>query len=422
MVIRVKINTELHEEILWIWELFADYIGFQTETVTDDPHITISESGGDITLSHFFRNTYLQGDKNWKSYFRNELMHYTSSGQPDYLSTAYYLVNCLQEYDAEFEDEYGRFPYETSLQSIFHCMHHNVVGRYFDALYDATPKLKELVQRQEKKTKFFLTHDIDSLYGAYPENRKYLLKHKRFGDLLRVMFNHYIGTPDWMLLDRIMKIENEYDVKSVFFWLVNEGMGRNKIMNADYRIGNRKVQKLLASVSQNGYENALHKSSSRMSYSQELRTEKKLLPYNRNHFLKISLPDTFDHLEKNNILLDSSLGFSGDYGFRNSYGLPFRPFHVMQKKRYNFVEVPLHIMDTSFKYYLKMRPSGAKKEILSFLDANRNNCVLTILWHNNYFSGYYFEGWLEVYKAILGFIRDNQMQSITGKEIVDSYL
>lgn len=53
---------------------------------------------------------------------------------------------------------------------------------------------------------------------------------------LQLIFNHYLKTPDYLLLNKILDIENEYDVRSTFFWLVNSGKGTRRINNADYEI------------------------------------------------------------------------------------------------------------------------------------------------------------------------------------------
>lgn len=421
--IKFKIESDLHKEYEWVISVFAKYVGFEAVFVHTEEDILIAEHGmGDIQVSHFFKNMYLSGDFQFKSYFRKEPLHYTASNKPDYLSTCFYLLSYLQEYTDYVPDTYDRFPFELSLQKHFQCIEENLVAKYFDALYETTPKLKSLTTKKEHKSKFFLTHDIDSLYGAVGDNYKFLLKHGKIATLLQLIFNHFLRTPNYMLLDKIMDIEDAYDVKSVFFWLVHEGMGNPRIKNADYFIDDKKVKAVRTKIYERGFVTALHKSISSDTHAKEFqKLGSHILEVNRNHFLQIELPQGFNGMENSEVKIDSTMGFPEAIGYRNNYGLPFRPFKLKEKRAYNFLEVPLVIMDTTLKFYNNKNSASAKNVVLDFLEKNKQNAVLTILWHNNYFFDYSDTGWVDLYKDILLFIRDNNMQTIMPEELLKEY-
>ncbi|HMZ90665.1 MAG TPA: hypothetical protein PLM90_14605, partial [Chitinophagales bacterium] len=97
--ITCRIESPLVSEYTWVMKVFAKYIGFNVQFVDGNEDMLIAEHGmGDIQVSHFFRMTYQSGDCHFKSYFRKELLHYTASNKPDYLSTCFYLLSYLQEY------------------------------------------------------------------------------------------------------------------------------------------------------------------------------------------------------------------------------------------------------------------------------------------------------------------------------------
>lgn len=423
MKIKFKIESELHKEYEWVLSVFGKYIGFKCAFVHQDEDILIAEHGmGDVQVSHFFKNIYLSGDYHFKSYFRKEPLHFTASNKPDYLSTCFYLLSYLQEYTDYFPDKYDRFPYDISLQNHFHCIEENLVAKYFDALYESTPKLKSLIEKQTHKTKFLLTHDIDSLYGALGDNFSYLLKHAKIDILCKLIVNHYLGTPDYMLLDKIMDIEDEYDVKSVFFWLVNFGMGTPKIRNADYLLSDKKVKAIKERIHLRGNINALHKGAGKETHAKEFDKLKDFaVRMNRNHYLQIELPAGFNGMEHSELLLDSTMGFPEHYGFRNNYGLPFHPFKLKEKRAYNFIEVPLILMDTTLKFYQGKNSKTAQKSVMDFLEKNKENALMTILWHNNYFFDLSDKGWITLYKDILQFIKANEMQSVTPQQLLDAF-
>ncbi|MFI5172101.1 MAG: DUF7033 domain-containing protein [Chitinophagales bacterium] len=406
--IKIKIESPLHLEYLWTLGVFADFIGFEYEITAENEDILIAEHGmGDIQLSHFFKNIYSSGDYQFKSYFKKEPLHYTSSGKPDYLSTCFYLLSYLQEYIDYHPDKYGRFPYDISLQKHFNCIEENLVANYFIALYESTLKLKSLIERKINPSSVLLTHDIDSVYGALGDNYKYLLKHGKAGTLLQLIFNHYLRTPDYLLLDKIMDIEDANDVKSVFFWIVNQGKGTRNINNADYNFDDRKIRLARKNISERGYLNGLHKSAGRDNYKNELKKFGNPTAINRNHYLITELPDTFNEIEAAELKADLTMGFPDAIGFRNNYGLPIRPFHLKEKRAYNFLEVPLTIMDTSLKYYQNKNSKEAEIAIIDFITRNKQNALITILWHNNYFFDMADSGWIACYKNVLHYIREN---------------
>ena len=119
--------------------------------------------------------------------------------------------------------------------------------------------------------------------------------------------------------------------------------------------------------------------------------------------------------------LDATFGFPEVMGFRNSYGLPIKPFDVKRKKAYDFVEVPLHIMDTTLRYYQNCSSKQATNHILEFLSKHPDNAVISILWHNNYFFEAAEPGWVDAYKEVLQFIRDRQLQAILPDTILERY-
>lgn len=424
-VIRFQIHSEIAPEIAYTLRVFGRYIGFACEFVNaeddvDSQVVIVAEHGlCDIQLSHFFSRYYLHGDFTFRSYFKKEPLHHTSSGSPDYLSSCFYLLACIQEYSEYDGDRYLRFPYAQSLQYAFQCAHKNLVATYFDLIYDNTKKIHTRVARQQNPSRVFLTHDIDTLYGALRENAKPLLRKMRIGKLLQLLMHHYIRTPDYMLFDKIMQLENSHDVKSTFFWLVHRNKRGLNIPDADYSIDQKRVAALLSAVNANGCVNGLHKSYSSKSYNAELMLLKgKAEPVNRNHFLMLELPYTFNALEEGGIQLDSSLAFAEVPGWRNNYGMPIRPFHVAERREYNFTEVPLTMMDATFNHYMRLSPIDTRNYLLGFLDDNRFNCVHTILWHNNYFFNCDAPGWLDTYKAVLEWMKENRVQSVLPRDLI----
>jgi len=339
-----------------------------------------------------------------------------NSRAPDYLASAFYMLNSVQEYYDQDKDDLNRFKYTNSYQFRLKNTKENRVQFCFDEI----SKIVGIPLRKEK-SKFYLSHDIDSVYGAILEDGFNAIKRGRFDAFLKMLFNIAIGRPDWLNIDKIMKMESEYGCMSVFYWIVNKGRINKREVNADYSFQSKKIMRLFQQVQQNGYENGIHKSISNESFQQEITKFGHLPLANRFHYLKFNLPQAYSEIDKSGIKLDASLGFAEDIGFRNSYGLPFNPYNFETGEPFSFVEVPLHIMDRTFFQYKKYSITKAHEEIFDFFEKNRENCVVSVLWHNNFFTNYKFKGYLGLYKKILEYIFENKFKTITNQEIISNY-
>ncbi|HTF17977.1 MAG TPA: hypothetical protein VK658_07885 [Chryseolinea sp.] len=334
----------------------------------------------------------------------------------DPLASAFQMVNSLQEYDAPEYDELNRYQYKTSFQKRLNLVNNNLVQQCFDII-SKTLRLPI----KSAPTRFFLSHDIDIVYGAIVEDGYNVIRKGRFDLFLKMLFHVAIARPDWLNMDQITALESAHDCKSIFFWIVNKGRINSREENADYRFLSKPIQHQFNTVAAQGFENGLHKSLSGDSFREEFAKYGNVPYANRYHFLKFQLPGAWHDIESAGLKLDASLGFSAEMGFRNSYGLPFNPFNFKGRQAFSFVEAPLHIMDRTFFQYKKHSPEEAATGIFDFFERNRSNCVLSILWHNNFFTNYKFKGYLTLYKQILAYISDHKFRTISAREIIQQY-
>ncbi|HEX9740938.1 MAG TPA: hypothetical protein VGA29_09185 [Ignavibacteriaceae bacterium] len=351
----------------------------------------------------------------------------TKSGEPDYLGTALYHLNSLQEYyyAPDKSDKYGRFPYTESWQFRNAQSQENYVGTYFQQFARSVPELSQL-KLPRSASRIFVSHDIDYIHGGLPQIGKALLKRLDFPEMLKVLVSFALHGPPWMDFDRIMKIDDVYDVKATFFWLVNKGRGNSplndaEIKNADYDINDPRLTRWFKKIKNRGFEHGLHKSASNIPLKEELGKLPMSVVANRNHYLLIRIPEHYDQIEQAGLKIDCSLGFPTEMGFRNGFSLPFTPYNFQENRPYGFVEVPLNIMDTTFRFHLGIQPSEAKKQIINFLDKHKTNAVISLVWHNISFSEINYPDWLELYKYILAYCRDSGIRSVQQKELLDFY-
>jgi hypothetical protein len=350
-----------------------------------------------------------------KKYFCNELGILTEDNKKDPIATIFFMVNCMQEFNPGQDslDAFGRFKYHSSYQAKFKNIDKNLVQEEIDILTD-----KWRLTVTKTKSNFFISHDIDTIYGSFLQDGFWALKKMKIGVILNLIALELSNKPHWKNIDRIIKIDSEVDIRSTFFWLVNKGTGIQNIKNADYNI--KKEQGLLKLTEKANFINGLHKSCSTNGIDEELEIlGLSNCTYNRYHFLKFMPHDDWDKISDSNLRFDCSLGFAEHYGFRNSYGKAFQPFDFRNGKPHSFVEAPLNFMDGTFHKYMNTPRNEVAGIIIDMYKRNATNCNFSLLWHNTYFTNYKYNSFINEYKKVMGFIYENKIQCVTPDELIN---
>lgn len=334
----------------------------------------------------------------------------------------FYLINSLDELSADENnfDALGRFQYAFSYQKLNNL----APNRVLDIIHESCktiPFLKSSFIPSPKPSRFFLSHDIDSLYGSTVQDGLWAIKHLRPDVLLKLIANVILQRPHWFNIDQIMDLESEYDFRSTFYWLVNKGRIDKRQTNSDYSISSPKLKASLSRVAARGFENGLHKSIS----PQSLKEEAALLATNpignRYHYLKFKLPNAYQAIQDSGLKLDASLGFAEKFGFRNAYSFPFSPYNFETGEAFDFLEVPLTLMDGTFQRYMKVPVEKTARQIIEFIEKNKQNALISILWHNTFFTNYKYKGYLQEYKKILAYLHESKFTCMTQVDLLNHY-
>ena len=425
-MLKICVESDYKAAIKWTIDLISKDQDFKWEDASfENANISIGKGPKyDIRISEKIFEGLKKHKYDSRLYFDNELIIRNAKGEEDYISTIFYLVNAFQEYELEqkLEDHYGRFPYSNSVQKRFGIVDKNYVGELIARFMQGHKVLRNLVPAQLPKTKIFLSHDIDSLYGSLYFDGKWAFKHLHFGKMAELIWQTVLRKPPWFNIDRIMKMHSEYDMKSTFFWIMSHGRDSHGIKNGDYQISNKQIRNQISEIKNAKFGVGLHKSTMETSFQKELANSPVEIKSNRYHFLKFNLPAAWNELQTSGIRLDSSLGFAEHMGFRNSYGKPFRPFNLVENRPYDFLELPLNIMDGSFVYYQNIRDASVYTQIIDFIEKNKSNAVLSILWHNNELSPYFYNDMFQNYKKLLAYLHEEKFDTLTDEALINEYL
>ena len=274
--------------------------------------------------------------------------------------------------------------------------------------------------------KICLTHDVDRIRKTY----QYLthdVRKRRFGNL-KTLFN---GTSPYWTFEKIMNIEEEYGVRSTFFFL-NETIrfkpfspSNWRLSLGRYRVNEPDVASMIRELDAGGWEIGVHGSYNSYKNLQLLKDEKAAVedvlgrPVTgiRQHYLNLDIPDTWKLQREAGFRYDASFGFQKKVGFRDDR------YHPFTDTKSGMFVIPLAIME----WYL-FKTSGYDQEIiwkntLKIIDlAEKHNGVLSILWHPHLFSEGDFPGYAEVYRRIIEETKERGAAFLTGKGIFEKHM
>ncbi len=406
-------------KVSYTWSLFARFLRLPYR-LTDSREVAqlVIGTGVDdhLLISRSFYLRLAEGRYDFRDHFGAGPVVTGRDGQPDYLSSVFYLINSLQEHHASHADDVGRFPYEQSCQYHYRVADKNLVAEYFHRLFTHLKPQLPVQVFPAHDSAVMLSHDIDLVYGAVWDDGRAALRCGRVDIALRLLFNAVLQRPDWFNMDKIMQAESAHGLRSVFFWLANRGAVNAREVNADYAINDSRIRAQMLRVQGRGFENGLHKSISQDNHLEEMARFDQRPTSNRQHYLKFRLPGLYHQCDAAGIDVDCSLGFAGMAGFRNSCGLAFRPYDLDAERSFRVTECPLAIMDFSLFKYMGLDARAARYHILDFLDKHRHNALVSLLWHNTFFSSVQYRDYPGVYTAVLAWLHEQRWEAVLPRE------
>lgn len=108
----------------------------------------------------------------------------------------------------------------------------------------------------------------------------------------------------------------------------------------------------------------------------------------RQHFLKLSLPETYRTLVGKGITEDYTMGWADQVGFRAGISRPFPWFDAAQNRALPLTVVPFCAMDVTMKNYMKLSISEAEALLKYIYDNLPGGAKFITLWHNESLSGF----------------------------------
>lgn len=336
----------------------------------------------------------------------------------DIFAATFYLITRYEEYMHSRLDRFGRFNPYNSIAHQEGFLNEPIVNIWINQLRNLLKSYYHTLEMTAPKYTFQPTIDID---------RAYAYKHTGFirqvGGLVKSLLKN---RPDFF---RRLKVyagreQDPYDTYSVlnqiheqnnvspyyFFLMANYG-GFDKSLP----ISNKTFQNLISEHARK-YKTGIHPSY--MSYfdfsilQDEISSLYQLLGKNilcnRFHFVKFSLPESYEKLINLNILHDFSMGYPAKIGFRNGYAGDHLFFNLQTNRETTLTIHPFQVMDTTLRQYMKLSADEAimqTKEMIDKVKAVKGK--FTLLWHNESLSGIEpWRNWKSTYSQIVQYAKE----------------
>ena len=332
----------------------------------------------------------------------------------DIFAASFYLISRYEEYLPHVKDAHGRYTAEQSMAYKYRFLEKPVVDIWAYKLLKALKEKFPDYEYKKRSYEFISTVDIDNAY-AY--------KHKSFvrtiggfaNDLAHfkllniwhrfaVIFN--LKKDPFDTFEQFLTTRKKQQIKTIFFFLIGDYTTFDTNVSASKTKYRLLIKEMLdyASV-------GLHPSYFTMNNASLLKKEKKRLEgiintpiqRSRQHYLRLSLPETYQNLIDLEIEEDYSMGYASNVGFRASTCTPFYFYDLDFEIQTPLKIFPFALMDTTLNDYMKLTPRQSLGKIRDLKnEVKAVDGTFITLFHNESLSDYLrWKGWKRLFDSMI---------------------
>lgn len=331
----------------------------------------------------------------------------------DIFSAIFYMVSRYEEYLPFTPDRHGRFKATDSLAHRYNFLQIPVVNIWIQLLKNKMQEKFTSLSFKEKLFKSIVTYDIDTAYEFKGKN-----KARSMGGIVKDIFKLNMagifrrlssspGTQDpWDVYDYLEETARHNKLVPIFFFL----MADHSVYDKNLPFNHPEMISLVQKISRFS-ETGIHPSYYTIEKPDKILVEKerledilqKKVSKSRQHYLRFSLPSTFNELIAAGIKEDFSMGYADMHGFRAGTCTPFYFYDVAKERTTTLLIYPVACMDANFIYYSKSKPPESLEAMLHLLnEVKKVNGIFVSIWHNNTVSNQgMFKGWKRVHDELI---------------------
>ncbi len=332
----------------------------------------------------------------------------------DLFSSVFYMVSRYEEYLPSELDIHNRFKAENTIAFKNNFLEKPVVNLWIKELQKLIEINYPLFEFPKKKYTYLNTIDIDIAYSDKGKSKINIILNSlkclcifEFTELKNKYFYFRGYKKDaFDTYDLIEKLTLTQKIKTLYFIQIGKRGKYDKNLphtsfifkELIHRLGNKNTIGIHPSYNSNNDKNILYKELRYIEKVLDKKTTK-----SRQHFLKLSFPETYENLIEIGIEEDYTLGFPSKIGFRAGICNAYPFFNLSTNKTTTLKLYPFQIMDGTLNNYMKLTPELATKKIDEIIASVKSvDGTFISIWHNSSLSELYgWKNWLKVYSYLL---------------------
>ncbi len=332
----------------------------------------------------------------------------------DPLAAIFFVLSRYEEYLDFKADAHGRFPATASLQYQHDALAVPVVDQWAQLLAEALQQKFPAFKAQRPAFQFQPTYDIDYAWafrykgflrslGGYARN---LLQANWSEMRQRLAVQSGRQVDPFYTFDLLDQWHDTFNIKPIYFFLLGDYGEFDKNIPHQHP----RFQSLIRQLS-NRYALGIHPSYASNQHAQQIQVEKARLEaiinkptkQSRQHFLKLTFPQTYRRLIDAGLTDDYSMGYADAIGFRAGTSQSF-PWYDLEKDRTTDLQIhPFQVMDVTLQQYLALTPETALELAIQIAEQVRTHGgTFCTLWHNSSFTDTgEWKAWRSMYQFLL---------------------
>jgi hypothetical protein len=336
----------------------------------------------------------------------------------DFFSAAFYLISRYEEWQPFMPDQYRRYAHVNSIAYKNNFLHLPLVDLW---LLEFEKKVQEFYpnfQLPKREFSFVPTYDVDiafcylhqpffkNLFGFYRD----LLTGKLESFLERGnVYSGYHKDP-YDQFDFLDEINDKYKLQAIYFFLLAD---KRKGVDKNIHPSKKALQALINKIA-GKYATGIHPSwqsgEEHGLLEKEINTLSNItrqpITISRQHYLKMTIPETYPLLLKAGIKKDYTLGYGTSNGFRASYARPFYWYDLENEKITDLEIHPFCFMDANSIFELRSPVYEAKNELQELWDQIKKvRGEMVCIFHNHFLTDQ--PAWVEWKKMYIDFLKEN---------------
>ena len=320
------------------------------------------------------------------------------------------MLSRYEEYLPHEKDTYGRYAPENSIAYKESFLHTPLVNIWVNDFAKWLQQKFSELKFEMPQFVFTPTYDIDM---AFSYLHKGLVRNT--GGLLRSIatLNFKSAAERVSVLSKTKKdpfdnyewldgLHKEYDLDPVYFFLVAAKTG---LYDKNISPTTKEMQAIINQHAEK-YSIGLHPSWQSNDDTSLLKKEKQTLENisqkeiqkSRQHFIRLTFPETYRNLVDAGITKDYSLGYTTVNGFRASVASSFFWYDLEKDEQTKLRIHPFCYMDNTVIKYKKLTPEVAYEEMMQYYNTCKSvNGIFIPVLHNNLTTG----EWKKMYEDFL---------------------